>query len=92
NNCTHILDCEGSEGRCYKTTGFNEGHKVTQKGCAHQFLCSRSTDSEVGEIIADYLGLVISCCEGNLCNNALRIGQSVFFLLLVPVASVILFN
>uniref|UniRef100_A0A0E9XBQ8 UPAR/Ly6 domain-containing protein n=1 Tax=Anguilla anguilla TaxID=7936 RepID=A0A0E9XBQ8_ANGAN len=54
-------------------------------------MCSTSMNSGTGKMIADYYGLVMSCCEGYLCNNALRI-KSVLFLLLVPLASVILFN
>ncbi|XP_035249477.1 5E5 antigen-like isoform X1 [Anguilla anguilla] len=91
NDCS-TLECKKSEDRCFKATAFTEGKKLTVKGCAPQFLCSTSMHSVIEKMFPEFYGLVMSCCEGNLCNNALRIGQSVLFLLLVPVASVILFN
>ncbi|XP_035242828.1 xenoxin-3-like [Anguilla anguilla] len=88
NDCTRIQECEGSEDRCLKSTVFFTAfYKVTMKGCASETECSGAMNSGTAII-----GREMSCCEGNLCNNALRIGQSVLFLLLVPLASVILFN
>ncbi|KAJ8287600.1 hypothetical protein COCON_G00002590 [Conger conger] len=80
-DCTSIKECEGSEDRCFTSTVPAVG-KV--KGCTSQILC-------FGAQIAQ-LGSIGDCCEGNLCNNALRIGQSILFLLLVPLASFFLFN
>ncbi|XP_035259875.1 lymphocyte antigen 6A-2/6E-1-like [Anguilla anguilla] len=85
NDCTSTLECKGSEDRCIKATV--SGQTVTMKGCASQTVCSGSLNAQIESI-----GVDVNCCEGNLCNNALRIGQSVLFLLLVPLASVILFN
>ncbi|KAG5856154.1 hypothetical protein ANANG_G00005010, partial [Anguilla anguilla] len=87
NDCTSTLECKGSEDRCIKATVSTGGQAVTIKGCASKTICSGSMNSQVKSIAVD-----LNCCEGNLCNNALRIGQSVLFLLLVPLASVILFN
>ncbi|XP_061096525.1 urokinase plasminogen activator surface receptor-like [Conger conger] len=78
-NCTSTLECKGSEDRCFMVTLPAVG---MVKGCVSQSLCS-------GSLIAAAIG---DCCEGNLCNNALRIGQSILFLLLVPLASFFLFN
>ncbi|KAG5856158.1 hypothetical protein ANANG_G00005060 [Anguilla anguilla] len=87
-DCIGIQECEGYEDRCLKSTVFFTAfYKVTTKGCASKTECSGAKNSGTAII-----GREMSCCEENLCNNALRIGQSVLFLLLVPLASVILFN
>ncbi|XP_061111476.1 phospholipase A2 inhibitor NAI-like [Conger conger] len=82
-DCTSTLECKGSEDRCFMVTVPAVG-KV--KGCASQSFCSGSLNTQLGAIVDE------NCCEGNLCNNALRIGQSILFLLLVPLASFVLFN
>ncbi|KAJ8287656.1 hypothetical protein COCON_G00003150 [Conger conger] len=82
-DCTSTLECKGSEDRCFMFTVPAVG-KV--KGCASQSFCSGSLIAQLGAIVD------LNCCEGNLCNNALRIGQSILFLLLVPLASFFLFN
>ncbi|XP_035259861.1 urokinase plasminogen activator surface receptor-like [Anguilla anguilla] len=87
NNCTSTLECKGSEDRCINATESTGGQAMTTKGCASQTFCSGSLNAQI-----ESNGVDLNCCEGNLCNNALRIGQSVLFLLLVPLASVILFN
>ncbi|KAG5856155.1 hypothetical protein ANANG_G00005030 [Anguilla anguilla] len=87
NDCTSTLGCKGSEDRCIKATVSTDGQAITMKGCASQTACSGSFSAQIGSTAVD-----LNCCEGNMCNNALRIGQSVLFLLLVPLASVILFN
>ncbi|XP_061094896.1 phospholipase A2 inhibitor NAI-like [Conger conger] len=79
-DCTSTLECKGSEDSCFKSSG----GKV--KGCASQSFCSGALNAGRGAIVD------LNCCEGNMCNNALRIGQSILFLLLVPLASFFLFN
>ncbi|KAJ8388856.1 hypothetical protein AAFF_G00126120 [Aldrovandia affinis] len=88
-NCTGThepLACRGPEDRCF-TFPFTIGNVTsTLKGCASQSLCS------VAMILnTPALGLDIVCCEGNLCNNALHVRQSVL-LLLGSLASIVLFN
>ncbi|KAJ8332761.1 hypothetical protein SKAU_G00416570 [Synaphobranchus kaupii] len=86
-DCTSTLGCIGPEDRCIKSSVTVNGQKVTFKGCVSKTICSGSLNSQLGPIAVD-----LSCCEGDMCNNALRIGQSILFLLLVPLASFILFN
>ncbi|KAJ8332779.1 hypothetical protein SKAU_G00416750 [Synaphobranchus kaupii] len=86
-DCTSTLECIGPEDRCIKSSMTVNGQKVTKKGCVSKTICSGSWNSQLGAVAVD-----LSCCEGNMCNNALRIGQSILFLLLVPLASFILFN
>ncbi|KAJ8332756.1 hypothetical protein SKAU_G00416520 [Synaphobranchus kaupii] len=86
-DCTSTLQCIGPEDRCIKSSVTVNGQKVTKKGCVSKTICSGSLNSQLGAIAVD-----LSCCEGDMCNNALRIGQSILFLLLVPLASFILFN
>ncbi|KAJ8332780.1 hypothetical protein SKAU_G00416760 [Synaphobranchus kaupii] len=87
NNCTHTLECIGPEDRCIKSSMTIEGQKATLKGCASKTACSGSLNSQLGAV-----GMDMSCCEEDMCNSALRIRQSILFLLLVPLASFILFN
>ncbi|KAJ8332778.1 hypothetical protein SKAU_G00416740 [Synaphobranchus kaupii] len=86
-DCTSTLECIGPEDRCIKGSMTVNGQKVTRKGCVSKSMCSGSLNSHLGAVAVD-----LSCCEGDMCNNALRIGQSILFLLLVPLASFILFN
>ncbi|XP_061096501.1 phospholipase A2 inhibitor gamma subunit B-like [Conger conger] len=82
-NCTSTMECKEGEDRCFMVTVPPVG---TVKGCASQSVCSGALNPQLGAIVD------LHCCEGNLCNNALRIGQSILFLLLVPLASFFLFN
>ncbi|KAJ8282985.1 hypothetical protein COCON_G00055040 [Conger conger] len=82
-DCTGTLECKGSEDRCFKSAVLG-GVKI--KGCASQSICSGVLNAELGATVD------LNCCEGNMCNNALRIGQSILFLLLLPLASFFLFN
>ncbi|KAJ8332768.1 hypothetical protein SKAU_G00416640 [Synaphobranchus kaupii] len=86
-DCTVTLGCLGPEDRCITYSGTVDGQSSTVKGCASQSVCSGNVNSRLREVVIDH-----SCCEGDMCNNALRIGQSILFLLLVPLASFILFN
>ncbi|XP_061088439.1 xenoxin-3-like [Conger conger] len=79
-DCTITQECKEGEDRCFKFAG------GLVKGCASQGNCSGSPIAQLGADVG------LNCCEGNLCNNALRIGQSILFLLLVPLASFFLFN
>ncbi|XP_036393959.1 urokinase plasminogen activator surface receptor-like [Megalops cyprinoides] len=85
-DCTHTLKCVGSEDRCVKASMIVHGQTLTVKGCASQTVCAGCLNAQLGNTVVD-----MSCCEGDLCNNARRIGQSVL-LLLVSVASIILFH
>ncbi|KAG7469211.1 hypothetical protein MATL_G00126430 [Megalops atlanticus] len=85
-DCTHTLKCLGSEDRCIKTSVKSDGQTVTVKGCASQTACAGNINAQFGNTAVG-----MSCCEGDLCNNARRIGQSVS-LLLVSLASIILFH
>ncbi|XP_036393955.1 urokinase plasminogen activator surface receptor-like [Megalops cyprinoides] len=85
-DCTHTLKCLGSEDRCIKASVKSDGQTVTVKGCVSQTACAGTLNAQLGNTAVD-----MSCCEGDLCNNARRIGQSVL-LLLVSVASIILFH
>ncbi|KAG9331643.1 hypothetical protein JZ751_018619 [Albula glossodonta] len=86
-DCTKTLKCLGSEDRCIKTSVTTGGQKLTMKGCASQTVCGGALNAQIGNVAVG-----MSCCQGNLCNGALRVGQSVLFLLLVPLASVVLFH
>ncbi|XP_061075172.1 phospholipase A2 inhibitor and Ly6/PLAUR domain-containing protein-like [Conger conger] len=81
-DCTSTLECKGSEDRCFTFTAPAIGKT---KGCTSQSFCSAPIPQL--EVIGN-----LNCCEGNLCNNALHIGQTILFLLLVPLASFFLFN
>ncbi|KAJ8332772.1 hypothetical protein SKAU_G00416680 [Synaphobranchus kaupii] len=89
-NCPSMstLECIGPEDQCIKLSVTVGQIKGTAKGCASKTFCSGSLNSQI--LPFDMVDL--SCCEGDMCNNALRIGQSILFLLLVPLASFILFN
>ncbi|KAJ8343409.1 hypothetical protein SKAU_G00307380 [Synaphobranchus kaupii] len=88
-DCTLTLECIGTEDHCVKSTVSAQGREVTVKGCGSQTVCLGSLNSQLKE--AD-LAIDLICCEGDMCNNALRIRQSILFLLLVPLAPFILFN
>ncbi|KAJ8378948.1 hypothetical protein AAFF_G00233130 [Aldrovandia affinis] len=85
-DCTGTTQCLGSENRCIKSSVSTGGHTMIVKGCASQSICAGSLNAQVGDIAVN-----LSCCQGDLCNNALRVGQNVL-LLLVPLASIVLFH
>ncbi|XP_050949762.1 ly6/PLAUR domain-containing protein 3-like [Labeo rohita] len=58
-NCSNILNCSGSEGRCLTQTGTYGD--VFSKGCVSESICNDTTFSP--------LILNLTCCEGNLCNG-----------------------
>ncbi|KAG7464056.1 hypothetical protein MATL_G00183210 [Megalops atlanticus] len=85
NNCTHKLQCLGAEDRCISSSVTAGGQTTTVKGCATRTVCAGDLKVEIGTVAS----LNLTCCEGNLCNNALPVEQS-FLLLLVSLASFIL--
>ncbi|KAG1933521.1 hypothetical protein F2P79_020490 [Pimephales promelas] len=67
-SCSNTVSCSGTEDRCIKQTGTSEGQTV--KGCVSKSVCDFITLS-VGNF---------TCCEGNLCNGAQSVTQSVLIL------------
>ncbi|KAJ8289378.1 hypothetical protein GJAV_G00000600 [Gymnothorax javanicus] len=94
-NCSHAMECRGPEDRCISTTVFGPS---VMKGCASGSYCSglckfakNSVNCCKGNMCNDDL-TVGQKSEGNICDRALRIGQSILFLILLPVTSFILFS
>ncbi|XP_056100973.1 phospholipase A2 inhibitor and Ly6/PLAUR domain-containing protein-like [Rhinichthys klamathensis goyatoka] len=70
-SCSNTLSCSGTEDRCFKATGTFGGQSLVIKGCVSKSICDASSVSNVEGV---------SCCEGNLCNGAQSVTQSVLFL------------
>ncbi|RXN10246.1 urokinase plasminogen activator surface receptor-like protein [Labeo rohita] len=88
-DCTRTLACEGDETQCFVTTADVDGKKVTTKGCSSKLLCGNGTLA-LGLPVQSYgFGTYMKCCEGNLCNGAQSL--RVFFLMLVPLLSLLVF-
>ncbi|XP_076136104.1 urokinase plasminogen activator surface receptor-like [Alosa pseudoharengus] len=85
-DCTKQLSCGGNEDRCVKATATVSGQTVTTKGCASSSICAGDLSAQLST-----LGIGLNCCEGNLCNSAKSVGQSVL-LLLGSLVSVLLFH
>ncbi|XP_029101761.1 lymphocyte antigen 6D-like [Scleropages formosus] len=83
NDCTSVINCLGNENNCINATVSQR----TMQGCVSSNICAAAAD--VSAQLGLNLGVNISCCDGNLCNNAQRIMESIF-LLLVPLASTFL--
>ncbi|KAK7143126.1 hypothetical protein R3I93_014330 [Phoxinus phoxinus] len=60
------MDCSGSQDRCIEGTATFNGQTFPINGCANKAAC---------ESVASFW-----CCEGNLCNGAQCVTQSVLFL------------
>ncbi|XP_058613457.1 zinc finger BED domain-containing protein 4-like [Onychostoma macrolepis] len=71
-SCSNILSCSGSEDRCFKATESFGGQSMVLKGCVSKSICDATTS------VGDVQG--VSCCEGNLCNDAKSVTQSFLFL------------
>uniref|UniRef100_A0A8C9TTA9 UPAR/Ly6 domain-containing protein n=1 Tax=Scleropages formosus TaxID=113540 RepID=A0A8C9TTA9_SCLFO len=82
NDCTSVINCLGNENNCITATVAQR----TTKGCISSNICAAAN---VSAQLGLNLGVNINCCDGNLCNNAQRIMESIF-LLLVPLASTFL--
>nr|XP_015224185.1 PREDICTED: CD177 antigen isoform X2 [Lepisosteus oculatus] len=82
--CNKTLTCQGVENRCITADLSNQ----IVKGCASNSVCT-ATIGDLSQVLGQAFNT--TCCSGNLCNNAMRTGQSVF-LLLVPLAFIKLFN
>ncbi|XP_059363306.1 urokinase plasminogen activator surface receptor-like [Carassius carassius] len=70
-SCSNILNCSGSEDRCFKATTSVGGQSIVVKGCVSKSICDAETS------VRDVQGF--SCCEGNLCNGAQSVSQSFMF-------------
>uniref|UniRef100_W5MCJ5 UPAR/Ly6 domain-containing protein n=1 Tax=Lepisosteus oculatus TaxID=7918 RepID=W5MCJ5_LEPOC len=81
--CNKTLTCQGVENRCITADLSNQ----IVKGCASNSVCT-ATIGDLSQVLGQAFNT--TCCSGNLCNNAMRTGQSVF-LLLVPLAFIKLF-
>ncbi|XP_016424026.1 urokinase plasminogen activator surface receptor-like [Sinocyclocheilus rhinocerous] len=71
-SCSNIMSCSGSEDRCIKATASYGGQSMVVKGCVSQAICDATTTTSVPYVQS------ISCCEGNLCNGAKSVTQSMF--------------
>ncbi|XP_026089878.1 urokinase plasminogen activator surface receptor-like [Carassius auratus] len=65
NTCSNTVGCSGTEDRCFSTTVQSQ----VLKGCVSKSLCDAT------QLIPGSGS--ISCCEGNLCNGAQSVTQSV---------------
>ncbi|XP_056301848.1 urokinase plasminogen activator surface receptor-like [Danio aesculapii] len=83
-SCTNIVNCTGSEDHCKTITQRNakgvSGEPMVQKGCASKSICDASLATSVQGI---------SCCSGNLCNEAKSVTKS-FLILCFPLITFIL--
>ncbi|XP_029101781.1 phospholipase A2 inhibitor and Ly6/PLAUR domain-containing protein-like [Scleropages formosus] len=82
-NCTRTVDCRGDEHYCLKVT-IKESNKTT-KGCASKHYCDHAA---IHWQLANK-DEKVSCCDGNLCNDAQRLVLGAL-ILLVPLVSIIL--
>ncbi|KAF1382133.1 hypothetical protein PFLUV_G00161280 [Perca fluviatilis] len=80
-SCTNTLMCEGIEQYCISLTGTQGGQKVTEKGCASNYICTAKDKFWPAEITT-------SCCQGNLCNGASNHGAGLV-LLVAPLLSLL---
>ncbi|XP_067280607.1 ly6/PLAUR domain-containing protein 5-like isoform X2 [Pseudorasbora parva] len=71
-SCLNIMDCSGSQDRCFKGTVAHNGQAIAISSCATKEVCDAATS--VGNFGS------FSCCEGNLCNGAQSVTQSFLFL------------
>ncbi|KAK7143123.1 hypothetical protein R3I93_014327 [Phoxinus phoxinus] len=72
NTCSNTVKCSGIEDRCINGTGnFVFGLSTVVKGCVSKSICDAASASGVKSLL---------CCEGNLCNGAQSVTQSVLFL------------
>nr|XP_015224187.1 PREDICTED: CD177 antigen isoform X4 [Lepisosteus oculatus] len=86
--CKKTLTCQGVENRCFTASGSVNDQTQTYMGCASDNTC-KAFKTDLSKILGQ--AFITTCCSGDLCNNAMRTGQSVF-LLLVPLAFIKLFN
>ncbi|KAK7131557.1 hypothetical protein R3I94_016621 [Phoxinus phoxinus] len=68
--CSNTVKCSGIEDRCINGTG-NVGFGLSTfvKGCVSKSFCDAASAIKT-----------LTCCEGNLCNGAQSVTQSVLFL------------
>ncbi|XP_015224184.2 phospholipase A2 inhibitor gamma subunit B [Lepisosteus oculatus] len=90
--CNKTLTCQGVENRCFTGSGSVNDQTQTYMGCVSDNTC-KAYKTDLSKILNQIINFNfnMTCCSGNLCNNAMRTGQSVF-LLLVPLAFIKLFN
>ncbi|XP_072552241.1 urokinase plasminogen activator surface receptor-like [Salminus brasiliensis] len=86
NICARTVSCEGDEDHCISGTANAGGVKMTVKGCASKSYCV----SPASTILATGITGGVSCCEGNLCNEAEGVKLSLV-IILGPLLSSILF-
>ncbi|KAG9334618.1 hypothetical protein JZ751_007441 [Albula glossodonta] len=87
--CNKTLDCQGPEDRCFSLSVNNQTQM--QKGCVSKSICDNAQNPALESLS---IPLNITCCKGNLCNSAPRVGQSSFLLLffLMPLPSIAFFR
>ncbi|XDV38264.1 hypothetical protein PO909_007708 [Leuciscus waleckii] len=71
-NCSKVLNCSGSQDRCFTSTGILANQTVA-KGCVSKSFCDDTTSASVDN--GNF-----TCCAGNLCNGAQSVTQSFLFL------------
>ncbi|TRY94978.1 hypothetical protein DNTS_004654 [Danionella cerebrum] len=71
NSCSNTISCSGNEDHCIKAKGTFETHSKDVKGCASRSICEATSMKSVENI---------SCCSGNLCNDAKPMTHSFLFL------------
>ncbi|KAL2084314.1 hypothetical protein ACEWY4_019832 [Coilia grayii] len=84
-NCTKKLPCAGNQDRCAEITAVVDGRNTILKGCAPRSICAEDFSAQLGSVAVG-----LRCCEGNLCNSAKSVGESLL-LLLGSLLSVLLF-
>ncbi|XP_028835254.1 urokinase plasminogen activator surface receptor-like [Denticeps clupeoides] len=89
-DCLATLSCSGNEDHCITANDDVGGQKVTLKGCATKTICDGKA-SKMSSLLGLERAVTFKCCKGELCNNAKRIGQSMF-LLLAALLYIVLFN
>uniref|UniRef100_A0A8C1R1A3 UPAR/Ly6 domain-containing protein n=1 Tax=Cyprinus carpio TaxID=7962 RepID=A0A8C1R1A3_CYPCA len=68
-NCSNTVNCSGSEDHCV-TMAVNSNETPLLKGCVSKSVCDYATVS-----FSSVYG--ISCCEGNLCNDAYNVTHNI---------------
>ncbi|KAG9328509.1 hypothetical protein JZ751_013489 [Albula glossodonta] len=88
--------CPESQDMCaslavgFSTVSVNNQTQM-QKGCVSKSICDNAQNPALESLS---IPLNITCCKGNLCNSAPRVGQSSFLLLffLMPLPSIAFFR
>ncbi|KAI1886293.1 hypothetical protein AGOR_G00212510 [Albula goreensis] len=76
--CNKTLDCQGPEDRCFSASLSGNNQTQMEKGCVSKSICDNA-ENPVLESLP--ISLNLTCCKGNFCNSAPRVGQSSFLLL-----------